>query len=61
MAESIASEVQAQLAAAQQVFVALAGGRESSSSSEVVEVSMYDLLNNSVTFICEDKPSGPES
>ena len=60
-AESIVSEEQAQLAAAHQVFVALAGGRESGSSGEVVEVNMYDLLNSSVTFICEDKPSVPDS
>lgn len=58
--ESAISEEQSQLADAQQVFVALAGGREGS-SSEVVEVNMYDLLNNSVTFICEDKQSGPDS
>ncbi|XP_041803755.1 zinc finger and BTB domain-containing protein 40 [Chelmon rostratus] len=60
-AESIISEEQAQLAAAQQVFVALAGGKESESSAEVVEVNMYDLLNSSVTFICEDKQLGPDS
>ncbi|XP_042262106.1 zinc finger and BTB domain-containing protein 40 [Thunnus maccoyii] len=60
-AESAISEEQSQLAAAQQVFVALAGGREGSSSAEVVEVNMYDLLNSSVTFICEDKQSGPDS
>lgn len=44
----------------QQVLVALAGGREGGSATEVV-VNMYDLLNSSVTFICEDKPSGPNS
>nr|XP_033482541.1 zinc finger and BTB domain-containing protein 40 isoform X1 [Epinephelus lanceolatus] len=60
-AESVISEEQAQLAAAQQVFVALSGGREGVSSAEVVEVNMYDLLNSSVTFICEDKPPGPDS
>ncbi|XP_056293708.1 zinc finger and BTB domain-containing protein 40 isoform X2 [Pseudoliparis swirei] len=60
-AEPILSEEQAQLAAAQQVFVALAGGREGESSTEVVEVNMYDLLNSSVTFICEDKLPGPGS
>ncbi|KAM7402792.1 hypothetical protein PAMP_018003 [Pampus punctatissimus] len=52
---------ESQLADAQQVFVALAGGREGASSAEVVEVNMYDLLNSSVTFICEDKQSGPDS
>lgn len=46
---------------AQQVFVTLAGGREGGSSAEVVEVNMYDLLNSSVTFICEDKQTGPDS
>lgn len=60
-AESVMSEEQAQLAAAQQVFVALAGAREGGSSAEVVEVNMYDLLNSSVTFICEDKPPAPDS
>ena len=59
--ESVISEEQAQLAAAQQVFVALAGGREGESSTEVVEVNMYDLLNSSVTFICEDKASAQDS
>ncbi|XP_022062098.2 zinc finger and BTB domain-containing protein 40 isoform X1 [Acanthochromis polyacanthus] len=54
-------EQQRQLGAGQQVFVALAGGREGRSSAELVEVNMYDLLNSSVTFICEDKPSGPNS
>lgn len=56
-AESMTSDEQAQLVAAQQVFVALAGGRE----AEVVEVNMYDLLNSSVTFICEDKAAAPDS
>ncbi|TKS70559.1 Zinc finger and BTB domain-containing protein 40 [Collichthys lucidus] len=59
--ESVICEEQAQLSAAQQVFVALAGGREVESSAEVVEVNMYDLLNNSVTFICEDKQPCPDS
>ncbi|KAL6111271.1 zbtb40 [Pungitius sinensis] len=59
-AESILSEEQAQLAAAQQVFVALAGGQEGAESADVVEVNMYDLLNSSVTFICEEKLPGPD-
>ncbi|XP_008302925.1 zinc finger and BTB domain-containing protein 40 [Stegastes partitus] len=54
-------EEQRQLGTGQQVFVALAGGREGRSSAEVMEVNMYELLNSSVTFICEDKPSGPNS
>ncbi len=58
--ESIISDEQAQLAAAQQVFVAVAGGKEGEASAEVVEVNMYDLLNSSVTFICEGKPSGSD-
>ncbi|XP_034724150.1 zinc finger and BTB domain-containing protein 40 isoform X3 [Etheostoma cragini] len=58
-AEPVSSEEQ--LAAAQQVFVALAGEREGESSAEVVQVNMYDLLNSSVTFICEDKAAGPDS
>ncbi|KAF3856887.1 hypothetical protein F7725_017610 [Dissostichus mawsoni] len=37
---------------AQQVFVALAGGGE---------VNMYELLNSSVTIICEDKPAAADS
>uniref|UniRef100_A0A1A7XF37 Zinc finger and BTB domain containing 40 n=1 Tax=Iconisemion striatum TaxID=60296 RepID=A0A1A7XF37_9TELE len=36
------------------VLVALAGG-EGRPLGEVVEVNVYDLLNNSVTFICENK------
>ncbi|CAJ1051841.1 zinc finger and BTB domain-containing protein 40 isoform X2 [Xyrichtys novacula] len=55
------SDEQAHLEAAQQVLVALAGGREGGSSAEVVEVNMFDLLNNSVTFICEDKPAETDS
>ncbi|XP_077385620.1 zinc finger and BTB domain-containing protein 40 isoform X2 [Festucalex cinctus] len=41
----------------QQVFVTLAGEGEGDSSGDVVEVNMYELLNNSVTFICEANPS----
>lgn len=59
-AESVVSREQAQLADAQQVLMALAGGGVGE-SAEVVEVNMYELLNNSVTFICEDKPSNPDS
>lgn len=59
-AESVVSGEQAQLADAQQVLVALADGGVGE-SAEVVEVNMYELLNNSVTFICEDKPSNPDS
>ncbi|KAM3622229.1 uncharacterized protein V6R79_022168 [Siganus canaliculatus] len=55
--ESVLSEEQAHLVAAQQVLVALAGGKEGESSAEVVEVNIYDLLNNSVAFVCEDKQS----
>ncbi|XP_074545352.1 zinc finger and BTB domain-containing protein 40 isoform X2 [Halichoeres trimaculatus] len=60
-AESVISDEQAHLDATHQVLVALAGGREGGSSAEVVEVNMFDLLNSSVTFICGDKPSEPES
>lgn len=42
------------------MFVALAGGREGAESAEVMEVNVYDLLNSSVAFICEDKPPGPD-
>ncbi|XP_054641857.1 zinc finger and BTB domain-containing protein 40 isoform X2 [Dunckerocampus dactyliophorus] len=48
-AEGEACAEQSQMAVTQQVFVAL------DPPSEVVEVNMFDLLNNSVTFICEDK------
>lgn len=40
----------------QQVIVALAGTNDGESPGEVVEVNMYDLLNSSVTFVCEDQP-----
>ncbi|KAK2821035.1 hypothetical protein Q5P01_023994 [Channa striata] len=53
--QSVASEERPQ------VFVALAGGRQAGSAAEVVEVNMFDLLNTSVTFICEDKTSPPDS
>lgn len=56
----VISEQQTPLAETQQVLVTLAGGGEGASSAEVVEVNMYELLNNSVTFICEDKPSNPD-
>lgn len=54
-------EEQPQLADAQQVLVALASAGAVESSAGVVEVNMFDLLNNSVTFICEDKTLNPES
>lgn len=59
-ARSEGAEQQTALADTQQVLVALAGGGAGASSAEVVEVNMYELLNNSVTFICEDKPSNPD-
>lgn len=59
--EEQVSEEQAQLANAQQVLVALASGGVDETSAEVVKVNMYELLNNSVTFICEEKPSNPDS
>ncbi|KAF3689401.1 Zinc finger and BTB domain-containing protein 40 [Channa argus] len=59
--QSVVSEEHTQLAAAQQVFVALTGGRQDGSAAEVVGVNMFDLLNNSVTFICEDNTSAPDS
>ncbi|CAN9512163.1 unnamed protein product [Ophioblennius macclurei] len=39
----------------QHLLVAVSGRSEVRPSGEVVEVNMYELLNNSVTFICEDK------
>ncbi|XP_028261822.1 zinc finger and BTB domain-containing protein 40 [Parambassis ranga] len=49
-----------QQGAGQPVFVALAD-RDGRSSSEVVEVNMYDLVNSNVTFICEGEASGADS
>uniref|UniRef100_UPI003AACE0C4 zinc finger and BTB domain-containing protein 40 n=1 Tax=Centroberyx gerrardi TaxID=166262 RepID=UPI003AACE0C4 len=60
-AETVISVDQSQLGSSQQVFVALGDGKEEGSSSEVVAVNMEDLLNGSVTFICEDKLSVPNS
>lgn len=59
--EGAESEEPRQQRVGQQVFLALADGREVKSSAELVEVNMYDLLNNSVAFICEDKPAGCDS
>ncbi|XP_039468148.1 zinc finger and BTB domain-containing protein 40 isoform X1 [Oreochromis aureus] len=59
--EGAESEEPRQQGVGQQVFLALADGREVKSSAELVEVNMYDLLNNSVAFICEDKPAGCDS
>ncbi|XP_072239072.1 zinc finger and BTB domain-containing protein 40 isoform X2 [Leuresthes tenuis] len=58
---NILPEKQRQLAAGQQVLVALTSGGEGRASGEVVEVNINDLLNSSITFICEDKVSGSES
>ncbi|XP_075318002.1 uncharacterized protein zbtb40 isoform X2 [Odontesthes bonariensis] len=58
---SILPEKQRPLASGQQVLVALTSGGEGRASGEVVEVNFNDLLNSSITFICEDKASGPES
>lgn len=44
-----------QLGASPHVLVALAGDGEGQPSEEVLEVNMFDLLNSSVAFICEDK------
>lgn len=40
-----------------QVLVALPNG----GGGEVVEVNMFELLDNSVTFICSEKKSEPDS
>lgn len=58
-AEPVATEDQSQLSVPQQVFVAIGGGKEG--GAEVVEMSVDDLLNGSVTFICEDKQAEPHS
>ncbi|KAJ0069107.1 hypothetical protein NL108_017977 [Boleophthalmus pectinirostris] len=50
-ADLVLSQGETHVESTQQVFVALAEGQE---GSPVVEVSMFDLLNNSVTFICEE-------
>ncbi|XP_071403644.1 zinc finger and BTB domain-containing protein 40 [Centroberyx affinis] len=60
-AETVISADQSQLGSSQQVFVALGDGKEEGSSAEVVAVNMDDLLNGSVTFICEDKRSVPNA
>ncbi|KAM6927803.1 zinc finger and BTB domain-containing protein 40 [Xenentodon cancila] len=49
-----------QLAASQQVLVALANGGDGATPGKVMEVNMYELLNNSITFICGDKVSRPD-
>lgn len=54
-ADFVLRESQSHLENAQQVFVALANGKE---GAQVVEMSMFDLLNNSVTFICEESAPG---
>lgn len=54
-ADLLLRETQSHLESAQQVFVALADGKE---GAQVVEMSMFDLLNNSVTFICEESAPG---
>ncbi|XP_056458947.1 zinc finger and BTB domain-containing protein 40 isoform X2 [Gadus chalcogrammus] len=55
-AESVLSLDPSQLAGSQQVFVALGGGAVAELSADMVAVNMDDLLNGTVTFICEDKP-----
>ncbi|CAL9705003.1 unnamed protein product [Knipowitschia caucasica] len=57
-ADLVLSQSQSHLENAQQVFVALADGQE---GAQVVEVSMFDLLNNSVTFVCEEGGAGSSS
>lgn len=51
---NILPKEQSQLGASPHVLVALAGDGEGQPSG-VLEVNMYDLLNSSVAFICEDK------
>ncbi|KAF7650638.1 hypothetical protein LDENG_00122920 [Lucifuga dentata] len=60
-AETITTEDQSQPAKAHQVFVAVEGVKEGRASPEVVEVSVDDLLNGSVTFVCEEKANVPDS
>ncbi|XP_057700977.1 zinc finger and BTB domain-containing protein 40 isoform X1 [Corythoichthys intestinalis] len=55
-AQSITSDEQSRMAVTQQVLVALTEEREGGNPGEVLEVNMYDLLDNSVTtFVCEEK------
>ncbi|XP_077582330.1 zinc finger and BTB domain-containing protein 40 isoform X2 [Stigmatopora nigra] len=57
-AESTASGDQTQPAVTQQVLLALTGEEEGGTPVEVLEVNMYDLLDNSVTtLVCEEKTS----
>lgn len=52
------SEGQQQVGMGRQVLVALPNG---GGAGEVVEVNMYELLDNSVTFVCGEKTSEPDS
>ncbi|TRY94892.1 hypothetical protein DNTS_032992 [Danionella cerebrum] len=52
-AEPLLSLSQSHAETSQQVFVALANQQETTSGSEVLAVNMEDLLNGSVTLICE--------
>lgn len=54
----VLSDSQAHFEQSQQVLVALADGQE---GARVVEMSMFDLLNNAVTFICEENAPGTSS
>ncbi|XP_073732331.1 zinc finger and BTB domain-containing protein 40 isoform X3 [Misgurnus anguillicaudatus] len=53
-AEQVISLDQSQIEASQQVFVALGDQQETASGSGIVALSMEDLLNGTVTLICEE-------
>lgn len=49
------------LGAGPHVLVTLAGEGEGQPSGGVLEVNMYELLNSSVAFICENKETSVDS
>ncbi|XP_051528618.1 zinc finger and BTB domain-containing protein 40-like [Myxocyprinus asiaticus] len=53
-AEQVISLSQSQIEESPQVFVALGDQQETPAGSGIVAVSMEDLLNGTVTFICEE-------
>lgn len=53
-AEQVISLEQARIEGSPQVFVALGDQQEAASGAGIVAVSMEDLLNGTVTLICEE-------
>lgn len=58
---NILPKEQNQLGAGPHVLVTLAGEGQGQPSGRVLEVNMYDLLNSSVAFICENKETNVDS